>query len=234
MNLANNNIKTETPPGVSPSISSCPILIVDRDNFCAHKYKHRLIRGGFETVSVVETFDAAAMHLGENRCDLIFVGTNDSDNREKSLNFLASVRQHGYRGIICMLYDLPTLQHLFRAANLGADDILVKGRSLNVVYEATVQLKRNHYVNRSFFRHDAALKTGFFRSLGMTRGELDILVEFANGFPKQRELADRLDKSHAQLHKAFSRIYKKLDDGLEVNNPAKLSFLLTICSFFRI
>lgn len=234
MNLADRNTKTETPPYVPSSISSCPILVVDRDNFCAHKYKHRLLRGGFERVSTVETFDAAAMHLGENRCDLIFVGTDNSDNRERSLDFLASVRQHGYRGIICMLYDIPTLQHLFRAANLGADDILVKGKYLNVVHEASVQLGRTHYVNSSVFRHDAAHKTGFFRSLGMTRGELDILVEFANGFPKQRELAERLDKSHAQLHKAFSRIYRKLDDGLEVNNPAKLSFLLTICSFFRI
>lgn len=234
MNLANRNTKTETPPGVPLSIASSPILVVDRDDFCAHKYKHRLLHGGFEKVSTVQTFEAASKHLAENRCDLIFVGADNSDNSEKSLNFLADVRQHGYRGIICMLYDAPTLQHLFHAAHLGTDDILIKGKYLNVVHEATVQLKRTHYVNRSDFRHDAAYKTGFFRSLGMTRMELDILVEFANGFPKQRELADRLDKNCAQLHKAFSRIYRKLDHGLEVNNPAKLSFLLTICSFFRI
>lgn len=67
-------------------------------------------------------------------------------------------------------------------------------------------------------------------SLGLSRAEVGLLVEFARDFPRGRELAERLGRSETQLRKAFSRIYEKLGATIAVETPAQLSQLLTLFS----
>jgi DNA-binding response OmpR family regulator len=213
------------------SFSSLPILIADEDDFTAHRYKYRLARSGFTHVETVGDFQYIEQRLKAVRYELVFIGVHCENRVQESFSVLEEIRYQGFDSCVCMLCDNPTLKQFFHAANLGANDLVVKGRFLDIVGEAIMLLDRTRDDPRCLFHHDAALKTGFFRSLGMTQVELEVLIEFSKGFPKQRELAKRLGKNNAQLHKVFSRIYQKLGGSLCVDNPAKLSFLLTICSF---
>ncbi len=215
------------------SICERPIIVVEYDDFALRKYRLRLTKAGFTHVTACRDFDGATKHLEESRCDLMFLGIDLIDDKEKGFHFLNTARARAYRGIIAVTCAEPTPEDFFCAAVSGANDFLVKGRNLDVVSEAVHLLGHSQWVDLTIWRPDAVLQTGFFRSLGMTGAEMEVLSEFARDFPRQMELAERLGKNVAQINKVFSRIYEKLNDTLGINNPAKLSHLLTICCLYR-
>ena len=121
----------------------------------------------------------------------------------------------------------------YRAARLGASDFLIRTPMLDITRETARLLARRRLITGATWRPEAALATGIFTSIGMTDGEMKILLAFANGFPRHQQIADSLDRSEKYIRKVFSRIYKKLSHHLNITNSAQLSHFLTICSLYN-
>ncbi len=208
------------------------ILIVCDDAFISRIYSTRLCSSGFSQPSTAKNAKNAFLFFESHRCDLVVLDASLGSSPDESFDFLELIRSRGFHGTVIMMAKAPTLETLYRAAATGANDFGLRGQKLDIAGEVRRLLQRRSWVDQTAWCPDAVRRTGFFRSVGMTKGEIEILTEFARDFPRQSDLAKRMEKTAAYIRKTFSRIYEKLDDPLSVNNPAQLSHLLTICTLY--
>ncbi len=215
---------------VSPVVRSARLLVVDSDSLVLTAVYRFLTKGGFEHVSTVGSASRAAAYLAGNHCELILIDACLGVGVEESVNFIRLLRKRKYEGLIIVLTGEPSLEMLLRVAAAGADDCLVRGPSLDLVAEVTCRLEKQRAWEGEGWHPEAITEMGLFRSLGLTTREIEVLKEYARGFPRQRELADRMGEADVRLRKTFSEIYGKLREPLTVDNPARLAQLLSICA----
>jgi DNA-binding NarL/FixJ family response regulator len=216
------------PPHLSEERS---ILVIDADDRVRMDWRRELMHAGLGLITAERTLSGADEHMRTRRCDLVFLDISGKDP-EARFDFLARVRNQNYRGIVAMVSNTPTLDMCFRAARLGASDFLIKSTSLDIAAEAK-RLFSGRHVSRPPLRvSEDQLSLGLFSSLGVTDGEMRVLREFARGFPRQLDIAKRLNREETYIRKTFSRVYEKLGDYFSIRTSAQLSHVLTICSLF--
>jgi DNA-binding NarL/FixJ family response regulator len=206
--------------------SKSAILFANVNDF---RYGKRLVKGGFPDVESIRGFENAKAALADRRFDVVFVGAFYPDEFDDVFAFIEYVRFRGYKGSIALISTSPTPENLYRAAQAGANDFLVKGRKLNIVSETRRLIENGSQIEDSAWSPELVTQLGFLRSVGLSNSEVILLAEFAHGFPRRKELAKRLRRTENSLYKTFSRIYGKLNDIMSIDNPAQLSHLLTVC-----
>ncbi len=207
------------------------IMIVDRDYSSRRTWIAALEKAGIGLILTAADLETARNLSRQHACDLIFIDPQVAGLTDHGFEFIQEVKMQRPRSIVALLTGCPTMGLCFRAARAGVSDLLVKGPHLSPAAEALRMLK-NRTAKNMAMRPDAMPATGLFSSVGVTRGELAVLEEFARGYPKQQDIARRLDKDEVYIRKVFSRVYKKLENYLPVNNQAQLSHIMTICSLF--
>ena len=205
----------------------CSILLIDSDDFTLRKNSATLRRSGFNDVEVHARFESAQGRIDEHYCDIIYLEIKSEDKHEKGFEFLSWLRARKFRGIIVVLTGEPTIPLLYRSAMLGANELLIKHPEMDLAKDTIRLLNKRQMNDYSVWQSDAFLCSGTFGCMGLSKGELEVLKTFADGFPRHAEIASRLGKNGTYIRKSFSRIYEK------VENPAQLSHLITICSLFR-
>lgn len=148
------------------------------------------------------------------------------------LEEIAALRRRLYRGIAVVVADRPSIHELVRAFEAGADDYVARGVHLDIADVVDRLWTKRGRVRVDRRAPEVICEKSFLRSLGLTESELWLLSEFARDFPRQRDLAARVGRGEVQVRKAFSRIYEKLSDAFEVDNPAQLAHLLTVGSLY--
>ncbi len=226
------NLQTELINDSSWKLNS-PVLVVDSDEFVLRRYSSRLANAGFTHVSAAESIDLATEHLEKNPCDLIFLDLSNGSKKEEVFTFVELARYRGYRGVFAIISAEPSYNDIYKAAIIGANDFFLKGSNLDIVNETLELLGRNQCSKGNSWHSDTAKHIGFFRSAGLTKQEINMVAQFAKGFPKYCQLAARLGRSDSYIHKSFSRIYEKMSVKLSVENPSQLSHLITVCSLFK-
>jgi DNA-binding NarL/FixJ family response regulator len=208
------------------------ILVVDSDQFALKKSRASFVRAGYRSVTALDSIKKATRHCGVASSNLIFIDIDPDVDLEETLSFLKSVREEP-GSIVAVTSEQTTLEICYRVAMLGADDFLLKGPHLDYVEAAKRLLAMERPPTRSLWFPDVVSSVGLFTSAGLSKSEMAVLREFAQGFPRQRAIAERLNRSSANIRKTFSRIYEKLSVFLQVDNSAQLSHVLTVCALFH-
>lgn len=193
----------------------------------------QLKANGFKSVYGTTSLKDTERMLDHQPCQLCFVDATWSGEYNSGLTFLKSARSNRHQCAYVLLTSDPSLEQFYLGALSGFRDYLVKNRKLNLGKESLRLLDSTETRISSWHNCQAINELGFFRSLGLTHREIDILVEYARDFPRHRELSLRLKKSTPQLRKTFSTIYGKLSHTLAVESGAQLAHLLTIAVFYR-
>ena len=209
------------------------ILIIDSDDLSLCKNKTGLRQSGFNDVEVYTQIASAQSSVDERYCDLVFLEIPSGEEAERRFEFISWLRARKFRGIIVVLSTRPSIPTIYRAAMLGATELLVKSPALNLVDEAVRLLDKRQMNDCSLWRPEAFLNSGVFRCMNLSKGEMEVLKSFADGFPRHLEIASRLGKNCTYIRKTFSRIYEKVGFFVPVENPAQLSHLITVCSLFQ-
>ncbi len=226
-------IPATVPCPVTYSITSEPILIVDSDDFYLSSSKRYLSKSGFVNVYTAFNKNKARFLLENSHFKLILIDVSLDAHLRGGLDFVKDLRGNQYCSKVAISSSDPSPDLFFEALCAGADDYLVKGPNLDLGAEVTRLLKPSKRAGSSSFRPENLGEIGFFRSQGITRLEMNILIIFANGFPRHHEIARQTGRTEAYIRKVFSRIYDKLGWPKAVNNAAKLSQLITICAMYQ-
>ena len=215
-------------PGLEPTI-----LVINTDESDASEHTWSLFKAGFKGTIGVNSLDHGKQLLADRKVDIVFFDLSPREDTVCFFDYVQLLRTQGFEGIIVMLVDRPTLNDLYCAAISGVSDVLIKGRNLDLKQEAIRLMKMRSCEGASTWNPSSASQKGLLYSLGLTGGEIRVLTEFAQDFSRQYDIAKRMGLSEAHVRRTFSRIYKKLEGPLSINNQAQLSHLLTICAIFQ-
>ena len=215
---------------VFPFGNTQKILIVGDNTITTKIVLNDLLDAGFSDAKIASRKEASVAEIDGSKPDLILIDVHLRGEVDSGVALLSALREDGFNGLIAVTTHDPSAEEFLEVVRAGANDYLVRGPKLNIVGEVVELLEQTRWADRSSWHPDVIAKLGFFRTLGLTKREIEILVEYARDFPRQRELAQRLGKAEAQLRKSFSQIYQKLSAPLAVDNSAQLASLLTICS----
>jgi DNA-binding NarL/FixJ family response regulator len=207
------------------------ILFVESSDLEFLNYRKQMNRYGLWDVKHTNR-EKAEKEIKETFYNIIVIEVPNTLRNRESLSFLSRLRALGFRGIAVMTAESATPDLIYRCARLGASEFLLKNRSLDMGREISRLLGKRPSVDRTLWHPKMNLGLGLFTSAGLTQCEIEILEEFAKGFPKHSEIAKRLSKSEPYIRKNFSRIYNKLGEHISIENSAQLSHLLTICSLY--
>ncbi len=161
--------------------------------------------------------------------DLVLLDIHFMTPKMDGMALIGTLREQGFSGIICMLTEDTSSDHLFEAAIAGADGYIARGTRCDL----TVELE-------GFFAHRCPSKTRiakndieenlFLRSVGLTRGQRVLLGRYATlGFPRVKEFAHRMSISETSLWKRLGRIRNRL--GLD--SMPQVAHLLTALSLLK-
>ncbi len=203
-------------------------LSSDRELFI-HSVERSLNTGGVEGITVSSGLPAEPESLKDSENEVVLLHDHCGSNRLGILEKLRRRRSKGYGGVVIVIAEKPSTMLLVQALKSGVDDYLVWGPNLNIADEVLRLLENRRVRTTGHWEPKHVESMGFFRTLGLTPMQINLLAEFARDFPRQAELAKRLGKQEQQLRKAFSRIYRKLTDQLGVSNQAQLAQLLSVC-----
>ena len=208
------------------------VMVIDRDFHARRAWTAELEAVGFGLILTAGDFETARLHLRQTPSNMFFIDPHTGADIDEGFDFIRRIRSRFSEGIVAVLTGAPSLGLCYRAVRAGVSDFLVKGPYLSIATEA-LRLIESQSRKSCLRKREPLFATGLFSSVGITRGELAILEEFANGFPKQQDIAKRLDKDEVYVRKVFSRVYKKMESYFPVNNQAQLSHIMTICSLFE-
>ncbi len=171
--------------------------------------------------------------LERSRPDMIVLHDSEGAPKYDQCAMIGALRAMNYRGVIVVLAEDPSIDSLIRALIGGADDYWVSNASFDIEREALRMLGNRSAARAKAWNPDAIGEMGLLRSVGLTKKQINILIEFARDFPRQSVLAKRVGSSEGQLRKMFSRVYQKLEGPLAVESQAQLAQLLSICAMSR-
>jgi DNA-binding NarL/FixJ family response regulator len=209
------------------------VAVIDRDFEACRRWTKELEKTGFGLVMTACNLDEATVLIHQNTCDLIFVDPSIANTHDDGLAFIQTIVDRHPAGRVAIITSNPSMALCRRAARIKISDFFVKGPRLSISHEAVRLIRKKPVANRCRTDSDGTFATGLFSSVGITRGELAVLEEFANGYPKQQDIARRLNKDEVYIRKVFSRVYRKLENYFSISNQAQLSHIMTICSLFE-
>ena len=215
------------------SISNAVTVVAGSDRLEIKTSVAQLRECGFNQVHGFTSLNEAIWFFYLNSCRLFFIDDTWHRNYHEGMNFIRSAYPDRKQCEFVLLTSDPSIEQFYLGALVGLQDYLVKTPKLHIGVEAVRLLKNQDRFAPYNIRNEPLMNLGFFRSLGLTTREIDILIEFMRDFPRQKELSDRLGKSTQQLRKVFSAIYGKLSGSLAVDNAAQLAHLLTIAKLYR-
>ncbi len=219
-----------TRAGILPEVlAHQSVILIDRDPQVGRTWARDLEKTGFGLVLTASTREAAMILAHQNPCDLVFVDPFVADNPEDGFALIQTVIKRHPGSSVAVITGNPSMALCRRAARLKISDFFVKGPRFSISDEA-VRLTRKKLLTE---RPEGMLATGLFSSVGVTRGELAVIEAFADGYPKQQDIAKRLNKDEVYIRKVFSRVYKKLENYFSITNQAQLSHIVTLCSLFE-
>ncbi|MDD5308949.1 MAG: response regulator [Deltaproteobacteria bacterium] len=184
-------------------------LVLDDDQRVLSAARRSLGMAGFGRIVCVRTAQEAIGATRERRFDIVFIDVHlGHDSDCDGIECLRRIRASGYDGAISMLSGDSGNKAVIEAAKVLADDYLCKteqdwGRAALRIIES---------VNGTL-GGDAIYSREHLHSLGITGEYLDTLVEYADGFPSYKVLAERIGVSENCIATRLSRILKLM--GLE-------------------
>ena len=202
------------------------ILVIDDNPRFLRMAERSLGEKNFERVQLAGDVDQALDIISKSHPNLVLVDVHLENEELNGIELAELLRTRGYGDLLAIVTVDPSPTLLFQAARAGANDYIVKNDRLDLGKEALRIWERHHKGSPSAQSSPSAFDLSYLRSFGLTTGEILVLTEYTNGFPRYRELGERLGKSERQLRKTFSRICKKL----RVDNLPQLAHVLTICA----
>ncbi|MCP4677921.1 MAG: hypothetical protein GY854_20880 [Deltaproteobacteria bacterium] len=200
----------------------------DRELF-VRSLKRSLNKAGYDRIIIASDLPVVPEGPNRRKQEVVLLHEHNGsigDNKVESLRLRSTF---GYDGIVAIITENPSTELLVQALRSFVDEYLVSGRYLDIAEEVTRLLGHRREEKSIQWEPERIREMGFFRTLGLSQMQIDLLVEYARGFPRQSELAARLGMKDSYLRKSISRIYEKLDKKLAINNPAQLAQLLSIC-----
>ena len=214
------------------SVTFFEIVVAGPNPAEVEKSLSQLALSGFASVCGVTSLGELKRTLNHCSCRLCYIDSTWRGDYDSGLRFVQSMLPSRPACNYVLITSDPSLKQFYIGALSGLRDYLVKSSSLNLGVESERLLGTCELTSRAPTACRSIDALGFFRSLGLTKREIEILVEYTRDFPRQRELSERLGKSLPQLRKVFSTIYGKLSRPLAVENCAQLAHLLTIAVFY--
>lgn len=216
--------------GIEPgSDKGANILVVSGSAFLVRHGLRQLMESRGIEITRVSDLDGLAKLGHPFEFTVALVAMTMNSNYGSGLGIVRALRQGGMTGYIVILTDDPSVGELCDVLMAGADDYVLMNFALGLA--KLIERGPCHEASEDgAWSPDRLGRSAFLFSLGLSRAEVGLLVEFARDFPRGRELAERLGRSETQLRKAFSRIYEKLGATIAVETPAQLSQLLTLFS----
>lgn len=196
------------------------IYLLDDNGRYLTSAKRVLKAAGFKSIEVFLNAKTAQKKMNAQWPDLFLVDIHLEAELD-GLEFLQAIRKGGYTGKAVVVSADTSPEQFFRAALAGADDFLLKGTHVDIAKEVIRFLEPKKTSPLS----QGVTKLGYLRTFGLTPKEIEILEEFSKGFPRYKDLSDRIGKTERQVRKVFSRVFSKLD----IDNLAQLAHVLTVC-----
>jgi hypothetical protein len=215
------------------SLLKARILSASPDGIDLDTITRQLKEVGFSYIYCATTIDDVLESTSTRYFDLIFIDETWEGDDLKIFTTLDNTRGNCSSIKYIILSEDPTIEKYYLGAVSNFHDYLIKGQRLHVGKEAIKILTTKSDTSAVHWNPSKISDLGFFRTLGLTRREMEILIEYMWDFSRQIDLSKRLNKSHPQLRKVFSNIYTKLSQILAIDNPAQLASLLTIGAFYR-
>jgi DNA-binding NarL/FixJ family response regulator len=209
------------------------VMVINKDLQAGRSWTKDLEKSGFGLVLTAFNLDSATSLILQNQCDLIFVDPFIADNLDAGFAFIQNIIERHPGSPVAIITSSPSMALCRRAARMKISDLLVKGPHLSISNEAIRLIKKKSAAKQLTSNSKGTFATGLFSSIGVTRGEMAVLEEFADGYPKQQDIAKRLNKDEVYIRKVFSRVYRKLDSYFSISNQAQLSHIMTLCSLFE-
>lgn len=205
------------------------ILVVDDDVMVLQMIRRTLNNSGF--ANVLTTADAATALVIIDGCRpaLALVDLDLGPDSQNGIGLIKQLKPSPDGPIPVVLSGNKTQEQFFKAARAGAVDYFVKGPCIDLSKEVRRLLNGERGVTKERSLPEIVSDLGYLRSFGLTRKEIEILTEFANGFPKISDLAKRQQQPPIQVRKYFSSIYEKLN----ITDIHQLIRTLMICEFFN-
>lgn len=219
---------------LNDSIFEAPILIVGDTQFNAAHVCAHISKVGFENISFATSIEAAKKTFLPSDVALLLVFARSTSNTEETLEFLRSIRLQGYRGSVAVVMDALSVSVLLGFLSVGINDLFLQGPHLDITAEVACLLNRHRsfVVDRAAINPNSIKTVGFFRTLGLTQKEVEVLSKYACCYPRYDELSFRTGKTPVQVRKCFCSIFDKLSATLGVDNPSRLAQFLTLCSIY--
>lgn len=220
---------TSTKKSSSPPPKNTPLLVVDDDVRFLEGIRKTLTAAGYSNVLTAVDISTATQLIAAYPPSLVLIDLDLGENEKSGVELVKQLSAHSKGTIPVVLSGDRTQEQFFRAARAGAVDFLVKGPHVNVPKEVSRILGGKRGAAQGRTLTEVISNLGYLRSFGLSIKEIEILTEFASGFPKLSDLAERREQAPIQLRKAFSRIYEKLD----IPDIHQLVRTLTICELFK-
>jgi DNA-binding NarL/FixJ family response regulator len=185
--------------------------------------------GGFGEVLTAVDVPTALKMIETLRPVLVLVDLDLGSAAQSGIDLLRQLKPLPDGPIPVVLSGDKTPEQFFRAARAGAVDFLVKEPGVNISKEVRRLLDGERGFTHPRTLPQIVSDLGYLRSFGLTRKEIHLLTEFADGFPRLSDLADREKQSPVQLRKCFSRIYSKLN----IPDLHQLIRILMTCELFN-
>jgi len=215
------------------SAVSVKILVASCERVELQTYVRQLRNSGFSSVHVASSLQDVKAETVKKNFSLIFIDERCGKDDVAVFDLVSGLRAlQQYTRYVILTSD-PTIEKFYLGAISGVFDYLSVTSSLHLGHETSRIMSRNSLLLSRCWNPEKIGELGFFRTLGLTKREIEILIEYLRDFPRQNELSSRIEKSPPQLRKVFSNIYTKLSDSLAIDNPAQLACLLTIGTFYR-
>jgi DNA-binding NarL/FixJ family response regulator len=218
---------------VYQKLNEKPVLILDGDELYLQS-AHRSLRGsGFRDVTYLSDPISAIQAIQTRRYHTILCDIYYDDPSGSSFDIMRAIRAGGGDHVLIALGVEPTAELVFQAGLAGADDFLAKRPGLNLATELAAVVANKECGPTAGWRPENLRNMRLLHTLGLTPNEIETLISFACGFPRNKILAAEIGKSEPQLRKRFSRIYDKISGRSQIDSPAKLAHLLTACALYQ-
>jgi hypothetical protein len=215
-------------------VFASPILIVgDNQLNSAHAGTH-LSKAGFENVSFASSTQPAKKSISSNGFELVLIFVHSVSSSDNITDYLQLARFYRYKGITAIVTDSVSMNFFVDLLSAGINDLFLQGPHFDIASEVTCLLNRhsNCVHGRPSINPNSIKNIGFFRTLGLTQKEVEVLSKYAYRYPRYNELSFQIGKSPVQVRKCFCCIYDKLGIHLGIDNPSRLTQFLTLCSIY--
>ncbi|MDJ0763766.1 MAG: hypothetical protein QNJ97_12360 [Myxococcota bacterium] len=206
------------------------VLILGTSRFFTTAAVEKMMTSGFNPTTVVPDAGTAIAAFQTEYPDIVLIPATAENGWYGHMRAMEYLRGLRFPGVLAILTETPSMKDLVAAIRTGANDYLVVGKYLDITEEVVRLYATRKQTLSTDWKPMNIQKMGLFRSIGLTPKQIQLLVAYAQDFPRLGELAARLGQSENRLRKSFSRIYEKLEPVFAVNSPSRLAQLLTLCA----